>query len=150
VRLAGFEIRSRVGQQAVDLVRDERLASVRQLVDGFTYQLALLIAGQEADLESFVDTHVALQLRSRIAPFVESGAVVRPDFGAYGELRLDGDLLDDAALIAANLEFDDKSVQETSDGQLLPSLRRRVQLCMQLALTPPRVVGLDIHLLSRA
>jgi hypothetical protein len=148
VRLAGFGVRRRASQQAVDRARDERLGSIRQLLDGFTFQLALLIAGHEADLESFADTHIALQLRSRVAPFVESRAVVRPDFGAYGELRLDGDLLDDAALIAARLEFDDKSVQETSDGRLVPSPRRRVQLCMQLALTPPKVVGLEIHLLN--
>jgi hypothetical protein len=76
--------------------------------------------------------------------------VVRPDFGAYGELRLDGDLLDDTALITAKLEFDDKSVQETNDGQLMPSPRRRVQLCMLLRLTPPKVVGLEIHLLYSA
>jgi hypothetical protein len=131
-------------------VRDERLASIRNLVDGFTLQLALLVAGREAELESFADTHVALQIRSRVAPFIESGAVVRPDFGAYGELRLDGDLLDDTALITAKLEFDDKSVQETNDGRLLPSPRRRVQLCMQLRLTPPKVVGLEIHLLNGA
>ena len=149
MRFAFRGLRDRIThEQTNDEERDERLASIRELVEGFTFELALLIAGQDADLESFADSRVALQVRSSLLPFVESGNVIRPDFGAYGELRLDGDLLDDSALIAAKLEFDDRSFRETSEGQLLPSPRRRVQLCMKVTLTPLNVVDLDVHLLN--
>ncbi|HEY4868411.1 MAG TPA: hypothetical protein VII79_00245 [Candidatus Dormibacteraeota bacterium] len=61
---------------------------------------------------------------------------MRPDFGAYAELRVDGDLLDVDRHVKAVLEFEDRSMRETFDGRLLPVPRRRVRLTMTVRLEP--------------
>jgi hypothetical protein len=130
----------RRGRAAADERRELRLDAVRDVVERFSYGLALLMAGRDTDLEDYTEPALALRLRSAMTPFLASGDAMRPDFGAFGELRVDGDLLADETPIEAVLEFDDRSFRETADGRLLAPPRQRIQLRLRIALEPCQVI----------
>lgn len=127
-----------------DAIRDERLGRLREVVEGFTFNIATLVAGCEADLEAYADTSVALRVRSTLSPFLQGSERIRPDFGPYGELRIAGDLLDDDGSVTALLRFEDRSFRETDDGRLRPSPRRRVTFEMAIPLRRMTVASLSV------
>ncbi len=81
---------NRTSQHAV---REERLDRIRDAVEQFTFDLGLLIAGHEVRADSH-DRAVLLQLEREIQPFLDAGDAMRPDFGAFGDLRIEGALLE--------------------------------------------------------
>lgn len=115
-----------------DEIREQRLDLVRQLAERFTYDLGLLIAGHEVKLEDYVATAAARRLRSSVEPFLASGDAMRPNFGEYGELRVEGNLLNYSQPIFAHVEFDDQSIRETAAGELLPTGKRRMVLSLTI------------------
>jgi len=119
-----------------DELRELRLGSIKESVEQFTFGLGMMMAGQPPDFGDVVAAELAARLHAALAPFRDSGELMRPDFGAYAELRVDGDLLDVEQLAKAVLEFEDRSMRETYDGRLLPAPRRRVRLTMTIRLEP--------------
>lgn len=96
--------------------RDRRTTLVMGLVDWFVFDLGLLAAGQEADIESYVAPEVATRVCSAMRPGLASGVTTRPDFGEYAQLSIEGDLLDGDATVRAMVEFDDRSVRVDPRG----------------------------------
>jgi hypothetical protein len=129
---------------AADELRELRLDAIRDVVDRFSYGLALLMAGQDDDFDDYTAPTLAMRLREVVAPFLDGGEAMRPDFGAFGELTIDGDLLAVDVPIDAVLAFEDRSFRETADGQLLASPRRRIQLRMRISLEPCRVLDCTV------
>jgi hypothetical protein len=119
--------------------REQRLEQVRDAVDEFTYGLGLLIAGHERPDGSPGD-EIAARIHGALWPFLARGDVMRPDFGAFGDLRIEGDLLQTSEPLLATLEFDDRCVRQTARGRLIPAPRRRMRLAMRVAADPPRVI----------
>jgi hypothetical protein len=119
-----------------DELREQRLESIKVAVEQFTYGLGMMMAGQSPEFGGVVAPLLSDRIYSALAPFRDSGELMRPDFGAYAELRVDGDLLDVERHVKAVLEFDDRSMRETFDGRLLPVPRRRVRLTMTVRLEP--------------
>jgi hypothetical protein len=119
-----------------DDLREQHLESIKVAVEEFTFGLGMMMAGQASDFGGVVAAHLSDRVYSALAPFRDSGELMRPDFGAYAELRVDGDLLDVERHVKAVLEFEDRSMRETFDGRLLPVPRRRVRLTMTVRLEP--------------
>ena len=115
---------------SADDVREQRLEDIKKLAERFTYDLGLLIAGHPVELEAYVAPGPAQRLRASLEPFLASGDAMRPNFGEYGELRVEGDLLNLDDPIRAHVEFDDQSVRETAKGELIPIPRRRMLLTL--------------------
>ncbi len=113
-----------------DEIREQRLDQIRQLAERFTYDLALLIAGHPVELESYVTAQAAARLRGSLEPFLASGDAMRPNFGEYGELRVEGNLLAFDRPIHAHIEFDDQSVRETAEGEFVSTGKRRMLLTL--------------------
>lgn len=113
-----------------DEIREHKLERVKKLAERFTYDLGLLIAGHDVNFEEYVDPGAASRLRGSVEPFLASGDAMRPNFGDYGELRIEGYLLSSQHDIYAYVEFDDQSVRETISGDLIPSGRRRMLLSL--------------------
>src|SRR5581483_2724481 len=111
-----------------DEVREQRLEAIKRLCERFSYDLGLLIAGHPVAFEEYMDQHAAARLRDSVEPFLATGDAMRPNFGEYGELRVEGNLLDHTQPIYAFIEFDDQSVRETAAGELIPSQKRRMLL----------------------
>jgi hypothetical protein len=61
---------------------------------------------------------------------------LHPDFGAYGELRIEGDLCSTDHPVRATLHFEDHSMYESATGHLRPMPRRRVCVDMCIRLDP--------------
>jgi hypothetical protein len=120
-------------------LRERRLESIRDAVEEFAYGLAQLIAGHEVSA-AIADSALAHQVRGALEPFLSRGDVMRPDFGAFGDLRVEGDLLQRATPVLATLDFDDRCVRQTSVGRLLPARRRRLRLVMHVAVEPLSVI----------
>ena len=118
------------GGPSPDEIREARLDQIKQLAERFTYDLALLIAGHPVELEAYVAPGPAQRLRQSLEPFLSTGDAMRPNFGEYGELRVEGNLLNSSAPVHAFVEFDDQSVRETAQGDLVPTGRRRMLLSM--------------------
>ena len=55
--------------------------------------------------------------------------------------------MDDRPAIAV-LEFDDRSMRETSDGRLLPAPRRRIKLVLRVSIQPCRIEDCSVELLT--
>jgi hypothetical protein len=113
-----------------DDIREQRLSEVKQLAERFTYDLGLIIAGHKVKLEDYVASEAADRVRKSLEPFLSSGDLMRPNFGEYGELRVEGNLLNLQQPIFAYIEFDDQSVRETKDGDLIPMGKRRMLLTL--------------------
>jgi hypothetical protein len=120
-------------------LREERLERIRDAVEQFTYTLSLLISGHDVPVDA-ADHDLAVQLQRELHPFLSRGDVMRPDFGAFGDLRIEGDLLQVTDPVLATLEFDDRCVRQTAAGRLVPSRHRRLRLTMHIAVDPLRVI----------
>jgi hypothetical protein len=120
-------------------IREQRLEAIRDAVEQFSFTLALLIAGHDAPGNSASDDVIA-KLQIEIRPFLAGGEAMRPDFGAFGDLRVEGDLLDPSQPVLATLEFDDHCVRETTQGRLVPSRRRRMRMTMRVAIDPVHII----------
>ena len=125
--------------------REQRLDEIRTTVERFAYDLASLSAGHGTGFERSADSAVAEAISTAMQVFLASGDVMRPDFGSYGELRAEGDLLDAARPIRVWLEFDDRSMRQRRDGRLVAAPRRRMRLALQLSGEPCRVVGCSVE-----
>lgn len=134
-----FRKKTDLGGPTQDEVRERRLDAVKQLAERFTYDLGLLIAGHPVRLEDYVEPGAAQRLRASIEPFLATGDAMRPNFGEYGELRVEGNLLADTAPIYAHVEFDDQSVRETANGDLIPMGKRRMLLSLVIDPSATRV-----------
>jgi hypothetical protein len=131
-------------QAARDQVREQRLGRIIAIADRFVHDLALLSAGHPVDLESYVAPSAAQAIRGRVRPFLESGDLLRPDFGIHGELLVQGDLLRVDRPVDATLEFHDCSVRETMQGGIVPVPRRRVRIRMSVSLHPERLTVVEL------
>jgi hypothetical protein len=124
-------------------VREERLDLVRDAVEQFTFDLGLLIAGHEVREDSR-DRALLLQLEREIQPFLHAGDAMRPDFGAFGDLRIEGELLESTGTVLATLEFDDRCARETVQGRVVPARGRRLRMMLHVAIDPVHVVDCAI------
>ncbi len=123
-----------------DEQREQRTASVLQVVERFVYDLGLLISGQDTDLDSYVDTVTAGRLRDSLLPVTGTGLAVRPDFGEYAQVRIEGDLLDAKSTVRTVVEFDDRSSRVDQQGRPVSRIRRRVRLLLILDPSTTRIV----------
>lgn len=139
-RLAARWRQARVPGHASDhALRERRLEEVRDAVEEFAFGLAQLMAGHDISPPT-ADSVLAHRVRNALEPFLSRGDVMRPDFGPYGDLRVEGDLLQRSTPLLATLDFDDRCVRQTPEGRLLPARRRRLRLIMHVASDPERVV----------
>lgn len=139
-RLATLRRGARTARRVSDhALREQRLEQVRDAVDEFAYTLGLLMAGHDPPGEC-AESAVELQLHKALGPFLAGGDVMRPDFGSFGDLRIEGDLLQTEEPVLTTLEFDDRCVRQTPRGRLIPAQRRRLRLVMRVTLDPPRVI----------
>jgi hypothetical protein len=139
-RLVGLRRFARAAERANDhALREERLEHISDAVEQFTFTLGLLISGHDVPADAS-DHALAARLQRELQPFLALGDVMRPDFGAFGELRVEGDLLQSIEPVMATLEFDDRCVRQTAAGRLVPARRRRMRLTMRVAISPPRVI----------
>ena len=129
-------VQSQISEHAL---RERRLEDVRDCVEQFAFGLAQWMAGHDVS-SATQDPALACRVRTALEPFLSRGDVMRPDFGPFGDLRVEGDLLQKAIPLLATLDFDDRCVRQTPEGRLLPARRRRLRLVMQVAADPERVV----------
>jgi len=130
----------RVSEHAV---REQRLDGIRDAVERFTYTLGLLIAGHDAPEDS-TDHGLTSRLQRELRPFLDAGDAMRPDFGAFGDLRIEGELLQSHRPVLATLEFDDRCARETVQGRLIPARGRRLRVTMHVALDPVRIIDCSV------
>lgn len=139
-RLATLRRGARRARRVTDhALREQRLEQVRDAVDQFAYRLGLLIAGHDPSAEC-ADNTAEWHLHKALGPFLDGGDIMRPDFGPFGDLRVEGDLLQTGEPVLTTLEFDDRCVRQTSRGRLIPTQRRRLRLVMRVTLDPSRVI----------
>jgi hypothetical protein len=124
-------------------VREARLDHIRDAVEQFAFDLGLLIAGHVVDVASR-NHALMVQLEGKLRPFLDAGDVMRPDFGAFGDLRIEGELLDATGLVVAALEFDDRCARETAHGRVVPATGRRLRITLHVAVDPVHVVDCAI------
>ena len=130
---------SRSDRAAEHLRREECLEEIRDCVEQFSYALSMMIAGHDAPAGA-MDRELLSRMQRALQPFLARGDVMRPDFGAFGDLRVEGALLQTDEPVLAVLEFDDRCVREAADGTLVPARVRRLRLTMHLELDPVSVV----------
>ncbi|HEY8755366.1 MAG TPA: hypothetical protein VIN65_03315 [Candidatus Dormibacteraeota bacterium] len=124
-----------------DARRSQRVAEVLGLIERFVYDLGLLIAGCVVDLHTYVEMSAASRLRSALEPARTVVGMVRPDFGEYAQVRIEGDLLDLSASVRAVVEFDDRSTRSDGPGGSVARSRRRIRV--RLVLDPGITTVLD-------
>lgn len=142
--MSGWRMALRGGRGTADplsdhAVREQRLDNIKDTIEQFTYDLGLLIAGHDASSGSTAPDLTA-QLQRELLPFLDVGDAMRPDFGAFGDLRIEGELLEASHPVLATLEFDDRCARETAAGRVVPARGRRLRLTLHVALDPVRVV----------
>ncbi len=119
--------------------REESLEAIRDCVEQFSYALSMMIAGHDPPAGA-IDPELLARMQRALHPFLARGDVMRPDFGAFGDLRVEGALLQTGEPVLAVLEFDDRCVREAADGSLVPARLRRLRLTMYVELDPVSVI----------
>lgn len=132
----GARSANRVSDHAL---REQRLEHVRDAVEQFVYNVGLIMAGYDPP-DACADDAVEAYVREALRPFLAGGDVMRPDFGHFGDLRVEGDLLKVEDPVLTTLEFEDRCVRQTTRGRLIPTPRRRLRMVMRVTLEPVRVV----------
>lgn len=120
-------------------LREQRLDGIRDAVEQFTFALGLLIAGHDVPKDS-TDNDLIVKLQRELRPFLDAGDAMRPDFGAFGDLRIEGELLESAQPVVATLDFDDRCARETARGRVIPARGRRLRLIMKVAIDPAHII----------
>jgi hypothetical protein len=120
-------------------LREQRLEGIRDTVEQFTYALGLLIAGHDAPEESAYHD-LTTRLQRELRPFLDAGDAMRPDFGPFGDLRIEGELLQPAQPVVATFDFDDRCARETAQGRVIPASGRRLRITMHVAIDPVRII----------
>ena len=115
-----------------DDIREMKLDNIKAICEKFVYDLGLVIAGHTVRLEEYVNPTAATKLINSVEPFLASGDAMKPNFGEYGELRVEGNILDNTQPIFAYIHFDDLSIRETASGELVPTPRRKMLLTLVL------------------
>jgi hypothetical protein len=133
-------------RSARDQLREQRLDDIIALADRFIYDLGRLVAGHRVHLESYVRPDVSRAMQESLRPFLASGDVLRPDFGLHAELRVEGDLLTPGAAVDVLIDFEDRSVRESSSGRRLATARRPVRISMVVSLEPARISRVTLTL----
>jgi len=92
----------------------QRLQAVQSLLERFTYDLALLIAGwlDKVTLD-YCDPADAAHLLHDAHDFLETGSAFRPNFGNLGQVRIEADFADPTKDIFAYVSFVFQSLLET-------------------------------------
>jgi len=116
--------------------RDSRLRDITSAVESFTYELAVAVAGDEPAFDATVSRELAQRLRAALRPPLHSPERMRPDFGSFAEVRIEGELLDSTRPVRVDVEFEDQSVRELTGGRLIPVPPRRVHLTLRVDLDP--------------
>jgi hypothetical protein len=143
-----WRVLGRHGRRDLDTRRGQRVTRVLELVERFVYDLGLLISGEQVDLGAYVDATVAERLRAAVRPALEAGAVTRPDFGEYAQVRIEGDVLDLSLPVTTVVEFDDRSTR-LHEGDAAPlQVRRRVRLQLLLDASLCRVLDHRVEVVS--
>lgn len=111
-----------------DAQREQRVTLVLGLVDRFVYDLGLLLAGRPCDLEAYVAPPAAARLHAALLPLQGRRPALRPQFGDFAQVRIEGNLLDPTEPVRSVVEFDDRSTRVGEDGAPLARTRRRIRL----------------------
>jgi hypothetical protein len=127
-------------RMAEHALREQRLAGIRDAVEEFMYRLGLLIAGHDASRD-MADDVVITQLQRELRPFLDAGDVMRPDFGSFGDLRIEGELLRPSEQALATLEFDDRCTRVTAQGRVVATRGRRLRITMHVAVDPVQITA---------
>ena len=136
---AAVHARRPAGRMTDHALREQRLAGIRDAVEEFTYSLGRLIAGHNAS-EDMADHALIAQLQCELRPFIDAGDVMRPDFGSFGDLRIEGELLQPSEHALATLEFDDRCTRVTAQGRVIPNRGRRLRITMHVGVDPVRII----------
>jgi hypothetical protein len=121
-------------------VRERRLDGIRDAVEQFAFDLGLVIAGHDPVAGS-LNHDLTARLQGQLRPFLDAGDAMCPDFGAFGDLRIEGELLQTDEPVLATLEFDDRCARQTAQGRLVAAPGRRLRITMHITVDPPRVIG---------
>src|SRR5205807_2515593 len=124
------------------------LDEIRRVLEGFCHALASMIAGVESDMALHADSGLATRISAALRPL--RVPAVRPDFGAFAEVCIDGDLFTADSIVRAKVEFDDESSIETATGSRVRLPRRRVALTLLLTVEPCRVVECVVTTAARS
>jgi hypothetical protein len=130
-------------RQSDHALREQRLDGIRDAVDEFTYAFGLMIAGHDAPDESAY-RDLTIRLQRELRPFLDAGNAMRPDFGMFGDLRIEGELLQAVQPVVATLDFDDRCARETAQGRVVPHRGRRLRMTMHIEIDPVRIVDCAI------
>jgi hypothetical protein len=126
-----------------DARRSLRVTEVMRLVEHFVYDLGMLMAGHPDDLDGYVEPGVRRRLRGTLKPALAGGAI-RPDFGEYAQVRIEGDVLDLSESVRAVVEFDDRSSRSDGEGGAVTRSYRRVRLELVFDAAIARVIDYRI------
>lgn len=118
--------------ESVDDVRERRLEEIRNVAERFLFDLGLLICGYDVDFHEYVVPQVSDILIGSVEPFLQTGHAMLPNFGEFGEMRVEGVLMDASVPITVWIEFEDHSMRETATGERLPGVRRRMILTLTI------------------
>lgn len=135
--------RRTAGRTKDHALREQRLENIRDAVEQFTYSLGLLIAGH-GNPEGAVAGPLAARLGLEVRPFLDAGEAMRPDFGAFGDLRIEGDLLQSSEPVLATLEFDDRCTRETAQGRTIVARGRRLRIAMRVSVDPALILDCSV------
>jgi hypothetical protein len=124
----GLPYGARPPEMSPDELREKKVDQIKALAERFIYDLGLFIAGHDVNFGEYLSAPVVDRFNQSVAPFRASGDIMRPNFGDFGDMRIQGNLLDSHMPVLAHIEFDDQSVRETKEGDVIPQPKRHMLL----------------------
>ena len=126
----------------------ERVTRLSALVERFVYDLGLVTAGCDPDIDGYVAADLAERLRSSMRAARAADVVTRPDFGDYAQMTVDGDIVDATAPARVTVDLDDRSTRVDAGGNVVVRMRRRVHLHLVVDAALQRIVDCRVEIAS--
>lgn len=139
--MSRFGDRALVGAPGVDELRERRVGLVMVLAERFLHDLGIMLAGEVDGFDEYVSADTVRAVRGAVQPFLAGDAVLRPDFGEYAHLTIEGNLADTVAPVVAHVDFENRSQALRPDGTIIATPRRPLRLTLVLAADLRTVVG---------
>lgn len=128
------------GRDGDDAERSRRVDAVMQIVEHFVFDLGLLSAGTEVDLDAYVEPAVASRMRDAVRPAIGGALTTRPDFGEFAQVRIEDGLIEPDVPVRTVVELDDRSTRVDTQGRTVTRLHRRLRLLLLLDPSITRVI----------
>lgn len=126
------------GKVSIDSDMAVHLPVVKRLMEDFTWDLALAIAGHPLEKDVLANKELLL---NQVQPFLATGWAAQPNFAEAGALQVFRPASSDGNSVTTVMSFEDRCFRESPYGGGVPNQRRAIDVVSQLDVSAETILN---------